>query len=254
MKNPRLLVTGINGQVGSIVRPALEEDYEVHGLDAKGPFNDRVSHVDITDLPSLSAALADIRPLPLLLHLAAQSNASASWEQVLQPNIIGTHNVFEAARQAGVTRIVYASSNHVTGAYEGFEPHLHLHLQSEPEKITTSHPIRPDGDYGVSKAFGEALARYYAARWGIHAICLRIGSVLPDDNPTTNPRFAKTWLSHRDLVHLITRALRAPVSFGIYYGVSNNTGRFWDISNAAEELSYQPQDDAAAHLRNSASA
>ena len=97
----------------------------------------------------------------------------------------------------------------------------------------------------MSKAFGEILARYYCARWGMESICIRIGSVRQDDDPTTDPRFLRTWLSHRDLVHLVECCLRANVTYGVYYGISNNKGAFWDLSNARAELGYDPRDDAS---------
>ena len=243
MERPKLLITGINGLIGNIISRPLQNLYEVYGLDVEGPFSDRVFCADISAYNQLSDVFEKIGPIQFVVHLAGHSSTTASWDAVLKANIIGTRNIYEAARLYKVQRVVFASSNHVTGAYEGFEPNLHLHLQHEPDLITVQHPIRPDSDYGVSKAFGEVVARYYCAQWGIESICLRIGSVRPDDNPTTNPRFAKTWLSHRDLIKLIEKSLTANVNFGIYYGISNNRGAFWDISNARSELGYNPIDN-----------
>jgi nucleoside-diphosphate-sugar epimerase len=245
MQRPKLLITGINGLIGNIISSPLQNLYEVYGLDVEGPFSDRVFHTDISAYNQLSDVFDAIGPIQFVVHLAGRSSTTASWDAVLSANIIGTRNIYEAVRLCKVQRVVFASSNHVTGAYEGFEPNLHLHLQHEPDPITVQHPIRPDSDYGVSKAFGEAVARYYCAQWGIESICLRIGSVRPDDNPTTNPRFAKTWLSHRDLINLIEKSLTANINFGIYYGISNNRGAFWDISNARSELGYDPVDNAS---------
>jgi nucleoside-diphosphate-sugar epimerase len=120
-----------------------------------------------------------------------------------------------------------------------------LHKQAEPVKIGPDDPLRPDSDYGVSKAFGEAVARYYSARWGIQALCLRIGAVLADDDPTKDERNRKIWLSHRDLLQLVEKSLASNVIFGIYYGVSDNQGAFWDITNARLDLGYEPVDDAS---------
>jgi len=114
--------------------------------------------------------------------------------------------------------------------------------------ITTAMPIRPDSDYGVSKAFGEAMAREYHEVYGMSFVCIRIGSVNAEDRPN-NERRLKTWLSHRDLVQLVDKSLVAKVGFGIYFGVSDNKGRFWDIENAKKDLGYRPQDDAGRHLR-----
>lgn len=102
-------------------------------------------------------------------------------------------------------------------------------------------PLRPDSLYGASKAFGEALARPYFERFGLAFICLRIGSVLADDTPQ-NARYRKTWLSHRDPAQLVRRSLSAAVKFGVYYGISDNPGAFWDVANARAELGYAPED------------
>jgi nucleoside-diphosphate-sugar epimerase len=250
MQGSRLLITGVNGLIGKILSGALQNAYEVYGIDVHGPFSDRIFQADISEYDELAKVFERIGPVSFLVHLAGQASTTASWDAVLKANIIGTRNVYEAARAFNVRRVVFASSNHVTGAYEGFEPHANLHLQHEPERITVHHPIRPDSDYGVSKAFGEAVARYYCARWGIESVCLRIGSVRPDDNPAGHPRMAKIWLSHRDLIHVVERSLASRVTFGIYYGVSNNRGVFLDISNARSELGYDPRDDSADYIHH----
>jgi NAD+ dependent glucose-6-phosphate dehydrogenase len=245
MELPRLLITGINGLIGSILRKGLERTFDIHGLDCAGPFSDRIFEATIREYGQIANVFRRSGPFEYLIHLAANPRADADWDSVLNDNIVGTRNVFEAAMEFGVRRVVFASSNHVTGAYEGFEPHQRLHEEHEPRLITIGDPIRPDGYYGVSKAFGEALARYFCARWGIEFVCLRIGSVLRDDDPTLSQRFRKTWLSHRDLVQLVEKGLKSNLTFGIYYGVSDNKGAFWDISNARRELGYSPTDDAS---------
>mgnify|MGYP001026993942 CR=1 FL=1 len=245
MAQPKLFITGASGRIGRILWHALSGEYDLYGLDVDPAGDDRITRADISDLKQVEAALSAAGPLTLLVHLAADPRVDAPWDVILHSNIAGTRNVYEAARRHGIRRIVFASSNHVTGAYEGFAPDLFLHPQPEPEKLTVHDPIRPDSDYGVSKAFGEALARYYAARWGIASICLRIGSLLAGDDPGDNLRQQKTWLSHRDLVQLVRCSLQSDVPFGIYYGISANTGRFWSIENARRELGYAPQDNAA---------
>lgn len=242
----RVLITGINGNIGTTLHEALKNTYDVYGLDQEGEFSDRVVSADISNYPELAGVIQKFSPLDAIIHLAGNPSPSASWEEVLQANIVGTRNVFEAAREFQVRRVVFASSNHVTGAYEGFGEDLHLHKQPEPLKISPYMPIRPDSDYGVSKACGEAIARYYCARFGVEAICLRIGAVLSDDDPTKSMHNRKIWLSHRDLIQLVEKSLTANVVFGIYYGVSNNRGRFWDISNARDELGFEPMDDGLA--------
>ncbi|MEZ5446484.1 MAG: NAD(P)-dependent oxidoreductase [Gammaproteobacteria bacterium] len=245
MQRPQLLITGINGLIGTVVRGPLGEAYDVYGVDINGPFPARVWEADISEYGRLSEAFERIGAVRYVVHLAAETDIDAPWDAILRKNIIGTRNVYEAARAFNVQRVVFASSNHVTGAYEGLEPAIDLHLQREPERLTVHDPIRPDSEYGVSKAFGEAVARYYCARFGVESVCLRIGSVRRDDDPTTHPRFMKTWLSQRDLVQLVQKSLAANVTFGIYYGISDNRSAFWDISNARAELDYHPLDDAS---------
>ena len=203
----RLLITGINGRIGNVLQKALQEIHEVFGVDRKEPFSERIFSADLAEYSQVAPVVQQLSPLDCIIHLAGNPSVSASWESVLSANIIGTRNIFEAAREFQVRRVIFASSDHVTGAYEGFEPNLHLHLQPEPPKISVQDPIRPDSDYGLSKACGEAVARYYCARWGIEAICLRIGAVLPNDDPTTDLRLRKIWLSHRDLIQLVEKSL-----------------------------------------------
>jgi nucleoside-diphosphate-sugar epimerase len=241
----RVFITGINGKIGRILQEGLADEYEVSGLDICGAFSEAVTNVDIAEYGRVLEAFLRASPIPYLIHLAADSRVQAPWESVLRYNIEGTHNVFEAAREVGVKRVIFASTSHVTGAYDGFPPHNYRSQQADPRPIKVSDPIRPNGEYGVSKAFGEALARYYASRYEISFICLRIGVVLQDDLPVGDPWFKKGWLSHRDLLQLVQLSLDSNIVYGIYYGMSNNTGGFWDISSARLELGYQPQDDAA---------
>jgi nucleoside-diphosphate-sugar epimerase len=241
-----LLITGINGLIGTILRNALQQTHTVYGLDREGEFSDQVLSADISDYQQVARVVQQFNPLDAIIHLAGDPRVDASWESVLKSNIIGTRNIFEAAREFQVPKVIYASSNHVTGAYHGFEPSLHKYTQPGPPMISPEDPIRPDSDYGLSKAFGEAVARYYFDRWGIKSICLRIGAVLKSDDPSKQPQNRRIWLSHRDLVQLVEKSLSTEVTFGIYYGISNNKDAFWDISNARADLSFEPVDDGSA--------
>lgn len=245
MSQMRLLITGINGIIGTVLYKALKDKHDVYGLDREEPFSDRVLSADIADYGHLTNVIRQFNPLDAIIHLAGDPSVHATWESVLKANIIGTRNIFEAARELQVPRVVYASSNHATGAYQGFEPDKNTFTQPDAPKISPQDPVRPDSEYGVSKVFGEAVARYYSDRWGIQAICLRIGAVLSDDDPTKDSQNRKIWLSHRDLVQLVENSLSTKVAFGIYYGVSDNKGAFWDISNARADLGYEPVDDAS---------
>jgi nucleoside-diphosphate-sugar epimerase len=240
---PKLLITGVKGRIGSILMEGLSDSFEIHGVDLVAKPGERIFRADISDYEQLSNVLRDIAPLPYIIHLAADPRVNADWNSVLKNNIIGTRNLYEAAKEHNVKKIIFASSNHVTGAYEGIPPRLHK--LPKYEVITIHDPVRPDSDYASSKIFGEAVARQYYERHGMASICLRIGSVLVDDNPTKNERIQSTWLSHRDLIQLFKKSIFSNVEFGIYYGVSDNKNRFWDISNAREEIGYHPEDDSS---------
>lgn len=245
MDRMRLLITGINGLIGKVLHEALKERHEIYGLDREEPFSERVVSADIAEYGQVAAVVKQFQPLDAIIHMAGDPRVDASWESVLRANIVGTRNIFEAAREFDVPRVIYASSNHATGAYQGFEPDTYTFTQPDPPMVSPQDPVRPDSEYGVSKVFGEALARYYSDRWGIRAICLRIGAVLKDDDPTRHSQNRRIWLSHRDLVQLVEKSLATDVVFGIYYGVSNNKGSFWDISNARADLGFEPVDDGS---------
>ncbi len=240
----RLLITGSSGLIGGILWKGLSEAYELYGLDYRpGSTAANQFQADITEPERVEAAFDRIPDLKYVIHLAGESRADADWQSAFHINIGGTKNVYAAAQRHGVGRVIFASSNHVTGAYEGFPPTLHMR---PPATLLTAHdPIRPDGFYGVSKATGEAIARMYFEVYGLESVCLRIGSVNEEDAPSGNPRLRSTWLSHLDLVTLVKCSLEAEVKFGIYYGVSNNLKRFWDISDAERELGYHPVDDGS---------
>ncbi len=243
----KLLITGCNGLIGRILLEHLAVSFELYGLDrVSGPKAHNIFQADIADPRQIQGVMDQIPFLKYIVHLAGDARVDAEWESIYPNNIGGTKNIYDAAQAHGVKRVIFASSNHVTGAYEGFPPGLHL--RKLQDLITTNDPIRPDGFYGVSKAAGEAIARMYYELYGLESICLRIGSVTKEDDPHVNPRYASTWLSHRDLVQLVEKSLLAPVAFGIYYGVSNNRKRFWDIANAESEIDYQPEDDASRPL------
>lgn len=222
--------------------------YEVYGLD-RVPAEGIQSVVgDISDFPAILPAFQNINTV---IHLAANPNPEASWEELLPSNIIGAYNVFEASHQAGVKNIIFASTNRVTHGYEKDEPYSSIvagrHERIKPGEypmINENMPARPDSFYGVSKLFGENMGRSYSEKYNLSAICLRIGSVNRSDRPESVRDFA-TFLSQRDLAQLVEKCIEANnLTFDIFYGVSNNTWRFWDIKNAEEKLGYSPEVNA----------
>jgi uronate dehydrogenase len=182
----------------------------------------------LADLADASAVLAMMQGVDAVVHLGGVST-EAAFEPILQGNILGVYNLYEAARKQGVKRIVFASSNHVTGFYK------------QSETINASHPPRPDSLYGVSKAFGEDLSRFYFDRYGIETACVRIGSSFPEPK---DRRMLATWLSFDDLHRLITACLTTPVlGHSIIFGMSDNAVTWWDNSQA-NHIGYKPKDSS----------
>ena len=164
-------------------------------------------------------------------------------------NVTGTYNVFEAAREAGVTRIVFGSSGAVQSALEKDEP-IKAMVEARIDDIPDPRPIvthmdlvRPGQVYGAVKIFGEALGRVWAERYGISALCIRLGRVRPENRPM-NPREAAVYLSHRDAAQIVRRCVEAPreLLFDIFYGVSDNFLRYRDLDHSREVIGYTPQD------------
>jgi uronate dehydrogenase len=244
---PLLVITGGAGLIGGLLGEGLSPSFEVRALDRA-----RGAGIDRLDMRRLSRVERAFTGAEAVVDLAANSDVDASWEDVLRNNVTATYNCLEAARRAGARRVVFASSNHVVGLYEGDEPYASIvrgeYNGLDPERLprlTSATAIRPDSAYGVGKAFGEAAARLYAEEHGLSVICLRIGTVNHANRPTHVRQFA-TLLTHRDLVQLVTRCLEAPASvrFAVFYGVSGNTWRFWDIEEARRGVGYEPLDDA----------
>jgi NAD+ dependent glucose-6-phosphate dehydrogenase len=234
----KVAITGANGEIGRILAPFLAAQHEVRlGVWELAPEREPATFSD----PRLDVRRLDIRDADdvrsfvegsdAVIHLAGERETSAGWHRLRGPNIDGTFNVFDACRERSVGKIVFASSNHVTGGYD----------LSGQRGLNGSEPIRPDSLYGVTKAFGEALGRFMSDAYGISVICLRIGWVLPEP---AGPEAVRMWLSPRDLCGLISSSLQADVSYGIYYGTSRNTRRLWDLGPAMKDLGYVPVDDS----------
>jgi nucleoside-diphosphate-sugar epimerase len=245
-----VLITGAAGLIGSLLRGGLGDEFTLRGVDLV-----RVRGFDsaVANTARMGRrAKAAFRDQDVVIDLAGVGSPSTPWDVVHGNNLRAAFNALETGRRSGVRRVIYASSNHVTGGYEGDDPYAQIvrgeYGSLDPStipQITTRHPIRPDGAYGVGKAFGEAAARYYADEHGLSVICLRIGTCNRSGRPQ-HPRHFATLLTHEDLIRLVRSAIEAPdeLRFGVYYGVSANTWRFWEIADAREEIGYEPQDDA----------
>jgi NAD+ dependent glucose-6-phosphate dehydrogenase len=258
-KRPRVAVTGSTGLIGRLLLDAWRESgkYHVVGVArSEGPYTDVVA--DVTDLEILVEAFQGV---DAVVHMAATSAVESDWDAVLTSNLIGTRNVFEAARLAGVKKVVFASSNHAVGTYE-MENVPGIWDLHDTRQWDHTAEIRPDSYYGVSKVYGEAMARYYVDHHGMKAVCLRIGGVRDPENPTHPAQAWKTerdgeegirelrrrmravWLSERDCVHLIERSVETEHDWVLAYGISDNPRKIWDIDHAREVLGYAPMDSA----------
>lgn len=228
----RVLITGAAGRIGSSLAESLKDRYELRlHYHQTIPANPPVADIHIADVADYDQIAPAMDGIDAVVHLAADPNTRASWESVRDRNIIGTYNVYEAARRAGVKKIVFASTNHVMGMYD----------RDRQWPIYSSQPVRPDSLYGVSKAFGETLARYYVDQYGLPIICLRIGWFLERPRDEIG---LWMWLSPRDCAQVVWRAIESPLRYGVFYAISRNSRRHWDITDTMECLGYRPEDDS----------
>ncbi len=232
----RILLTGAGGGLGKVLRERIKPWARVvrlsdlHDLGPAGPGEE----IMCCDLANNGAVLQLLEGVDAVLHFGGIS-VEDRFEPIMQANILGLYNLYEAVHKAGVRRVVYASSNHAMGFYR------------TTEIVDADAPVRPDGFYGVSKCFGEALSRYYYDRFGIETVCVRIGSAFPE--PKTR-RMMTSYLSYDDLVELLRCALFTPrVGHTIVYGTSDNDTTWYDNRKAAH-LGYKPKDSSRpfAHL------
>ena len=240
----RLLLTGADGHLGGMLRPRLQRYCTTLRLSHLAPMGEPApgEEIAVADLGAAApgeelmpvaleqadAVLALLAGVDAVVHLGGIS-VEGPFEPIVQANIVGTYNLYEAARRHGVKRVVFASSNHVTGFYR------------QDEVIDATMPMRPDGHYGLSKAFGENLAQFYFDRYGVETVSLRIGSSFPEP---ADRRMLATWMSYDDFERLVVASLTAPVvGHSVIYGVSDNATTWWD-NTSAKHIGYRPQDSS----------
>jgi uronate dehydrogenase len=233
----RILLTGAAGEIGRVLRPALRGAAgQLRLLDRRALEAESGEEEVVTgDLSDPALAEAATQEVDCLIHLAGiPRETGGTPEEILQTNVVACHTLFEAARRNGTRRIIFASSNHVIGFYRA------------DRAVGTEEPARPDGYYGVSKVFGEALGRLYADKYGLDVACLRIGAFRARPG---NVRELGAWVSHRDMAQLTRRCVEAPpFGFLTLYGVSNNRRALWGgDAEARARIGYAPEDDAEAY-------
>lgn len=228
-----ILITGAAGALGTVLRESLRpyaETLTLSDRSALGETRENERHV-VCDLADRDAVFEMMKGVDMVIHLGGAPREN-TFQVILDSNIVGSYHIYEAARQCGVKRVIYASSVHAIGFYEC------------TQTIDANVPQRPDSLYGVSKTFVENLSRYYFDKFGIESVCVRIGSCFPKP---VDRRMLATWLSYDDFSHLCERALMAPsVGHMVVYGNSANSANFWDNTQAAY-LGFRPQDSADAY-------
>jgi NAD+ dependent glucose-6-phosphate dehydrogenase len=242
----RVLLTGAGGRVGGAVLDGLgDDDHYEWRLLFHSPPAEPVDHEhlvgDVTDAAAVEAAVEGV---DAVVHLAGDPRPEAPWDSVLRNNIDGTRLLLDRAVEAGVERFVFASSNHAVGHYEtDREPELYR--ADDEFRLDGTELPRPGNFYGVSKAAGETLCRYYHDEYGLRTVCVRIGNLTADHPPRDYERGQAMWLSHRDCAHLHDRCLRADYGYEIVYGISDNDRKYYSIERAREVLGYEPRDNSA---------
>ena len=232
--HPTILMTGAAGGLGLAMRERLKANCDVLRLSDREATRATLGaaqpgeEIVLADLARADEVEAAVQGCQAIVHFGGIST-EGPFEPILQANILGLYNLYEAARKHGVRRIVFASSNHVTGYYR------------QSDTITPAHPARPDSLYGVSKAFGEDLSSMYFDRYGIETACVRIGSSFPEPK---DRRMLASWLSYDDLHRLVVACLSTPVlGHTILFGMSNNAVRWYDNSSA-QHVGFVPQDSS----------
>jgi uronate dehydrogenase len=235
MAGQKILITGAAGRIGQRLLGHWRERYDFVLTDKRTPDK---TH----DFPFTEANLSDmetVRPLfagvHTVIHLANDANPKATWESLLPNNMIANYNVFQAALEAGCQRVIFASSVNAVAAYPA------------DVQVKTDMPVAPPNLYGATKAWGEALGRFYADQKGLSVICLRLGWVTTKDNNRLTPDnpLLDIALTYDDLLNLFDACMATPaLRFGLFHGISNNRFKRLDISDTRRVLGYEPQDDA----------
>ncbi len=259
----KVLITGIGGIVGSSIYVLLKQypqQYELYGLGRRKALSARVQDDRRLDLPESRFAVCEltdfdgvsraVEGMDVVVHMAADPG-SQNWESLLQANIIGAYNVFEACARGGVRRIIAASTIQVSTGNQQMDPVYRALAAGDPAavpetftRLSTTVPAEPRNLYAATKVFSESLCRVYAARSDLSCIALRIGWVLSADRPQ-NQR-GDIWCSQADIARLVRCCIDAPpeVRFDIFYGMSDSSHRWVDLENARQRVGWVPQDRA----------
>jgi len=247
-----VLVTGLSGLIGGALHRELAGKYALRALNRRPVTGVECHRADLGDLDAIRPAFADV---DAVVHLGAAAGDNNAPADIMRSNVTGTYNVFEAARLAGVARVIFASSGATVSGWEKDPPLSHLVAGRYDEakgfaRLTHESPMRPSGLYGASKIWGEAIARHYSDTYNLSAICVRIGRVLTADRPTSAREFS-VFCSQRDVVRMIELCITAPpaLKFDVFYAVSDNRWGYRDLEHARRVLGFEPRDRAEDYRR-----
>lgn len=241
-----VLVTGAGGVIGTAVLKALAGTYGVVALDREVVAGVESVCADVSDLDAMKAAFEGV---DVVVHLAGVIHGD--WPAYLASNVVGTYNVFEAAHQAGVKRVIFASSGSVTAGWEREKPIADL-VDGNYEDVTgkwdcLTHETlpRPAGLYGCTKLWGEGLARHYSDSTEMSVICLRIGGVSAENRPLTTRHYS-VWCSQENIARMVVACIEAAddLKYDVFYVVSNNKWAYRDMVHAREVLGFEAEGSA----------
>jgi nucleoside-diphosphate-sugar epimerase len=235
MARSRVLVTGAAGGIGGVIRPFLRESYDLRLFDLRAPEEANGDEIRVGDITDAAAVAEAMDGIDAVVHLAGNRMSTATWDELTGPNLVGQHRILAAAADAGVRRVVLASSCHASGRYD----------VDRVAHVDPRWPARPCCPYGATKDYGEAAGRLIADTTDTSVIALRIGAAAAKPYA---PIYVPFWLSLPDLCGFIGAAVTADVRYGVYYAGSANARERWNLQLSADELGYTPQDDSAEHL------
>ena len=248
----KVLITGMSGLIGGLLRRHLESvgGYQLSALNRRNVDGVECFQADISDLEAIKPAFEG---KDVVVHLAANLQIN-DWEGQLSGNIIGIYNVYEAARVAGVKRVVFASSGATIKGSERVPPYDAIaagRYEEVPEDFAklTHEMVWPETIYGAAKVWGEALGRHFSDAFGFSVLCVRIGGVFADNRPDETRAYS-IYLSHRDVVQILERCIEAPddLRYDIFLATSNNKWGYRDLEHPRQVLGYEPQDSADAFM------
>ena len=257
----KILITGVSGLIGGLLARHLKQrgGYEITALNRRPVDDFKCSQADIADLEAIKPAFEG---RDVVVHMSAftvnATNADSGydgtvaeeWAGHLAYNIIGVYNVYEAARLAGVKRVVFGSSGAAIGGFSLVPPYDAIAkglYEDVPENYAriTHEQVRPLGIYGAAKVWGEAVGRHFSDTYGLSILCMRIGSVRDEDFPNSPHKFSY-YFSHRDILQMLDKCIEAPddLLYDIFMATSNNKWSYYDLEHARKVLGYEPQDCA----------